>query len=138
MRHVVAWTLLLLTIVSSTAPAAAAVRSPRPTAALVGTGTVTTEDGEEAYIEVSARDADGIITEIEVRWGDRSVTFAHSYPCLIPPTPDAGSPHRFLISHRYADPGTYTVRYVVRSISGCDGTPSEQHSRPYVVRLRAP
>lgn len=137
MRLLVSCIAASLALVTWVAPASAAP-SPRPTADLVSTGTLTTEQGEEAYIEVNAQDVDGIITEIEIYWGDGSITFAHSYPCLIPPTPEAGDPHRFLVSNPYEEAGTYTVRYVVHSISGCDGEPSAQHSRPYTLRLTAP
>ena len=138
MRRVAACTLVILILVTAAAPASAGGRSPRPTATLVGTGTTATEEGEEAYIEVSARDADGIITGIDILWGDRSVTFAHAYPCLIPPVPDNGDDHRFLVPHHYEEAGSYRVRYVVHSISGCDGSGSEQHSRVYTARLIAP
>lgn len=138
MRRLAACIVVMLTGVISSVPAAAAPRSPRPTASLVSTGSMTTEFGEETYIEVNARDVDGIITEIEVYWGNGAVTFAHSYPCLIPPTPQAGDPHRFLVSNQYEQPGTYTVRYVVYSSSGCDADATDQHSRPYTVRLTVP
>jgi hypothetical protein len=119
-------------------PASARVSSPRPEAKLLRTGTITTEEGEESYIKVRARDVDGIITEIQVLWGDDSATFAHSYPCLIPPTPEPGDPHKFLISHKYENPGRYQVKYVVYSTSDCSGSGAEQHSRVYKRRLAAP
>ena len=138
MRRFLACATALLTVVVWIAPASAAPRSPRPTATLTSTGTITTEWGEEAFIEVNARDVDGMITEIEVYWGDGAVSFAHSYPCLMPPTPDPGDDHRFLVSNEYAEPGRYTVRYVVYSTTGCDADSVQQHSRPYTVRLTAP
>ena len=138
MRRFVACTAAILTVMAWVAPVSAAPRSPRPTATLLSTGTMTTEWGEEAYIEVNARDVDGIITEIEVYWGDGSITFAHSYPCLVPPTPDPGDAHRFLVSNQYQESGRYTVRYVVHSMTSCDADSAQQHSRPYTVRLTAP
>lgn len=138
MRRLTACALAFLLVAAWASPAVAARPSPRPSAALLGTGATTTWQGEEAYIEVSAQDPDGIITEIEVYWGDGSITFAHSYPCLIPPTPDPGDAHRFLVSNLYENPGRYTVRYVVHSIADCSGTGPDQHSRPYAVRLTAP
>ena len=138
MRRFVACATALLTVIAWVAPVSAAPRSPRPTATLLSTGTMTTEWGEESYIEVNARDVDGIITEIEVYWGDGSITFAHSYPCLIPPTPEPGDPHRFLVSNQYQEPGRYNVRYVVYSTTGCDSDSTAQRSRPYTVRLTVP
>ena len=138
MRRSVASALAVALIVSWAAPAEAARPSPRPTARLIGTGTTSTWQGEEAYIEVVGSDPDGIITEIEVYWGDGSISFAHSYPCLIGPTPAPGDPHRFLVSNLYQEPGTYHVRYVVHSTPDCTGEGVDQHSRPYRTRLVAP
>ena len=137
MRRLVACTTAILLLAAWASPAAAQP-SPRPTATLVGTGVIPTELGEEASIEVTARDPDGIITEIEIHWGDGSISFAHSYPCLIHPTPEAGDEHRFLVSNPYENPGTYTVRYIVHSTPDCSGNGPDQHSRPYTVRLTAP
>ena len=138
MRRLVTCATTMVVVMSLLVPASAAPRSPRPTATLVTTGTTTTEWGEETYIEVDARDVDGIITEIQVMWGNRAVTFAHSYPCLIAPTPQPGDRHRFLVSHDYEEPGRYRVRYVVYSISGCDEDASAQRSRVYTARVTAP
>ena len=137
MRRTVAFTAAVLVLAIWATPASAA-RRPRPTATLVDTGTITTEQGDETYLEVLARDPDGIITEIEVRWGDGSFTFAHSYPCFLPSVPEPGTTHRYLVSNPYQEPGTYRVQYVVHSISGCDAPITEQHSRPYTIRLTAP
>lgn len=137
MRRVVASIVAFSCVMAWAAPASAGRPSPRPTATLIGTGTITVGESEESYIEVNARDVDGIITEIEIRWGDGSISFAHSYPCLIPPTPEPGDTHRFLVSNPYEEPGRYTVRFVVYSISDCGFDPLEQHSRPYVTRLAA-
>ena len=138
MRRPVACALATVLFLAWASPATAAPASPRPTATLLSTGTLTTELGEEVYLEVSAQDPDGIITEIEIYWGDGSISFAHSYPCLIPPLPEAGDAHRFLVSNPYQEPGRYNVRYVVHSTSGCDGEALDQHSRPYSVRVAAP
>jgi hypothetical protein len=138
MRRLTAGTLAALLLAGWATPALAARPSPRPQATLLSTGIITTEQGDEAYIEISARDADGIITEIETYWGDGSISFAHSYPCLLPPTPAPGTPHRFLVSNPYQAPGTYTVRYVVHSNPDCSGEGPDQHSRPYTVRLVVP
>ena len=137
MRRLVSCTVTVLVLVAWIPPASAAPRSPRPTAVLAGTGTMTTEWGEEVYIDVEALDVDGIITEIQVLWGDRAVTFAHAYPCLLG-APEPGDPHRFIVSHEYEEPGRYRVRYVVRSVAGCDGDAGEQQSRVYTARVTAP
>lgn len=138
MRRAAGCLIASLFILTWASPAFAARPSPRPTAILVGTGTITVGDTVETYIEVEASDVDGIITEIDVFWGDGSISFAHAYPCLIPPVPAPGDPHRFIVSNPYAEPGGYTVRYVVHSSADCTGTGSGQHSRPYVTRVTAP
>ena len=136
MRRLVAITAAICALAVWAAPVSAA-GNPRPSARLVGTGTVTTEQGEETFIEVVARDPNGIITEIEIRWGDGSITYAHSYPCFLPSVPEPGDAHRYVVSNPYEQPGRYRVQYVVHSISGCDEPIVEQHSRPYTVRLTA-
>ena len=119
-------------------PASASPSSPRPTAQLLRTGLIATPDGKEAYIKVKGHDPDAIITELDVLWGDGSVSFASSYPCLIAPTPAPGTPHKFLVSHKYTKPGTYTVKYVIYSVSDCSASGYAQHSREYRARLTSP
>src|SRR5688500_19723939 len=108
----------VLFLASLGTPASAARPSPRPTATIVGAGTATTERGEEIYLDVDVRDVDGVITEIEIRWGDNSADFALSHPCFLPPLPAPGDTHRFRVFHQYAEAGTYTARYVVHSTTG--------------------
>jgi hypothetical protein len=136
-RLLAAATAVAIYLVIGAAPASATA-SPLPQARLVGTGLIRVGQSVESYIKVKARDVDGIITEIDVLWGDNSVSFASSYPCLIKPTPKPGTPHRFLVSHRYDKPGRYTVKYVVYSISDCSPSAFEQHSTEYTAQLIAP
>jgi hypothetical protein len=138
MRRLLALAVGTVVCLALLAGPAAARRSPRPTARLLGTGTIDFGAGPEHYIEVEAVDPDGIITEVTIWWGDGSISFAHSYPCLIPPIPEPGTPHRFLVSNPYENPGRYRVRYVVSSTSDCSGKGGEQHSHPYTARLTVP
>lgn len=138
MRRITAAVITAAVAVSSLASAASAGPSPRPTATLLSSGTLTTEGGDEAYLEVEAVDVDGVISEIEVLWGDGSISFAHSYGCFMEPAPQPGDTHRFVVTNPYAEPGRYQVRYVVHSISGCTDAAVEQHSRVYVTSLVVP
>jgi hypothetical protein len=69
------------------------------------------EVGEEAYLIVDAVDPHGVITEIQVDFGN-SIVFAHAF-CL--PGVEVGKPYRMIIPNVYDEAGEYTV--AVRAIS---------------------
>ena len=99
--------------------AASAAPDARPTLEIVGLTGPSSEFGEpEWWLEVVATDPDGSIWEVEVRFGDNSVTWASTF-CLQGTEP--GQPARLLIPHSYAEPGSYVVRARAESISQCYG-----------------
>ena len=67
--------------------------------------------GEEAYLIVDAVDPHGVITEVQVQFGN-SIVYAHAFmlPGIKP-----GDPWRMIIPNTYEEAGDYTV--VVRAIS---------------------
>ena len=129
----------LVAVVGTSAPAHAAGRvAPRLTFhgfVLGGTG----PEGEQEYeLVLEAFDPDGVIWEVQVYWGDQSITFAHTY-CVQGTEPGTRAPMR--IPHTYPEPGTYRARVQVTSYSTCPwlgGEPAEQHSRWYTKRLTLP
>lgn len=118
--------------------AASAAADARPTLTIVGMTTTTSEYGDtESWLEVVATDPDGSIWEVEVRFGDGSITWASTF-CLQGPEP--GQPARLLIPHSYAEPGSYVVRARAESHSHCydrPGEPTEQTSAWAVKRVTA-
>lgn len=134
-------TLLVALVVGTTlmaGPALAAKPSPRPTIEIHGlTGPHVGPEGErEWWLQLTAHDPDGVIWEVEVRWGDRSVSWATTF-CVQGSTP--GTPAPMTIPHSYAAPGRYVVRVHAQSYSQCpfEGPATEQVSRPYAARVTA-
>jgi hypothetical protein len=142
LRRTRRWAAALLTVVSATslasAPAHAARLSPGPTVEIHGlTGPHVGPEGErEWWLRLTAHDPDGIIWEIEVTWGDRSVSWATTF-CVQGSTP--GMPAPMTIPHSYPAPGRYVARVHAQSYDQCpfEGPASDQVSRTYTARLTA-
>ena len=119
-------------VVGLTSPAHAARPSPRPAVAVgeLSGPTEGPEGGQEWWLPVDARDPDGVIWEVEVRWSDGEVALATT-SCLQGAEP--GTPAHVLIPHQFAAPGRYIARVQVTSLQGCPlyGPPGiEQRSHP--------
>lgn len=106
------------------APAALAGSSPPPTVrigalseAIVGPGGTL-----QHWLDVIARDRDGVITEITVEWtGDNFSSVVHaSRPCFLLPS-DPGEPVAMRIPVTLPGPGTYRARVHGHSVESCGG-----------------
>lgn len=93
--------------------------------------------GMEHWLTVTARDRDGIISEITVEWtGENyhSVTFAHRSCLLIPGAP--GDPLTMRIPVSLPGPGDYQARVHAHSVPSCgDATEQEGPQRPRRFRV---
>ena len=105
-------------------PAALAVSSPPPTVRIGALSEAI--DGpngtSEYWLDVTARDRDGVVTEITVEWtGDdfSSVVFA-SRPCFLLPS-EPGEPVIMRIPVALPGPGTYRARVHAHSVGSCGG-----------------
>lgn len=107
------------------APAALAGSSPPPTVRIgaLSEPIVGPDGTPEHWLHVTARDRDGIITEITVEWiGDdfSSVAFA-SRPCFLLPS-DPGEPVAMRIPVTLPGPGSYRARVHAHSVDSCGGS----------------
>lgn len=95
-------------------------------------------DRRTTYLDATARDEDGWVTETVVDWGDgtRSRQVVGRERCEDPlvrwPRSDAPS---FVPSHRYARTGDRTVRVTTTS-TGCDG--QDRQTRTRTARVQVP
>ena len=106
------------------APAALAGSSPPPTVRIgaLSEAIVGPNGTSEYWLDVTARDRDGVITEITVEWtGDdfSSVVFA-SRPCFLLPS-DPGEPVTMRVPVTLPGPGTYRARVHAHSVESCGG-----------------
>lgn len=104
------------------APAALAGSSPPPTVRIgaLSETTVGAAGTPEYWLDVTARDRDGVITESTVEWtGDEfsSVVFA-SRPCFLLPS-EPGEPVTMRIPVAPPGPGTYRARVHAHSVESC-------------------
>ena len=104
------------------APAALAESSPAPIVRIGALSeAVMGPDGTlEHWLDVTARDRDGVITEITVEWtGDdfSSVVFV-SRPCFLLPS-DPGETVAMRIPVTLPRPGTYRARVHAHSVESC-------------------
>ena len=121
-------------LLSLGAPAQAAGRPGAPQLAVHGlSGPTPSDDPEQAWqwtLEVTAQDPDGVVVEVEVRWGDGAVAYAHTY-CMF--APDPGTPVDMVIPHSYAKPGSYTVRARAVTLPTCWAEWDEHETTPWVT-----
>jgi hypothetical protein len=102
------------------APAQAGGRPDGPQLTINGfSGPTPADDPEQQWqwtLAVTAQDPDGVVVEVEVRWGDGAIAYAHTY-CVF--TGDPGTPVDMRIPHSYAAPGAYTVRARAVTLPTC-------------------
>ena len=141
MRRVVLSLLVSALVVGVLPSAVSAAESPRPK--LRFTDWRPTEaagepgvDEDEWVLWMKAKDPDGVITEVEVRWADEAISFAHTY-CVQGSKP--GTVSKLGIGHAFSEPGVYKVRVRAMSQPTC-GSPPDDHqvSRWNVVWVVVP
>lgn len=106
----------------------------RPTVEIIGVTLEQNWEGQWEHVyEIEAHDRDGVITEVVVQFGDRSVAFAHTY-CVIF---GEGEVAHMRIGHVYQESGTYIVRAMATSVPECSeyGFEHHQDSPPDVERF---
>jgi len=89
-------------------------------------------NGSESQLTVNAVDPDGVIWEVQVEWGDGSVSWATT-GCVQGHKP--GALAHLIIPHTYLAAGRYRIRAEASSLQQCpfDGPGGvEQHSRAKV------
>ena len=117
-------------LISAAASAEAAKPGPRPQLTIGSlTGPHEGPDGSPEWtLAVDAVDADGVIWEVAVHFGDGGITWATTF-CLQGGVP--GTAAHLEIPHTYAEPGRYRVQVEATSVPGCFGEGGdEQTSRP--------
>lgn len=131
MKKSLAVALATLAFVALAAPPASAARNPKPTVEILGVS--YDETWNEHVFDIEAYDPDGIITEVTVQFGDRSIAFAHTYCVIFGP----GEVARMRIGHQYQQSGRYVVRAWATSVPECSEQGFEDHqtSRPDVGRF---
>jgi hypothetical protein len=133
-RNVVVLAAATAALVGLSVPAHAAGRPQSPQLTINGfSGPTPGYDPEAPWdwtLDVTAQDPDGVVVEVEVRWGDGSVSWAHTY-CFL--APDPGVPHDMLIPHSYAAPGTYTVRARAVTLPTCDADWDDHEASRWVT-----
>lgn len=114
---------LALSLPIGTAGAAGSAGSsgPRPRIIEATWITAPVNAGSLEMLEIRAVDPDGIVSQLNVLWGDGSFTHADLI-CLGP-----GEVATVRLTHRYSDPGRVVVRIQAFSSSRCFG-PAEQKS----------
>jgi hypothetical protein len=103
------------------ATAVEAAGDPRPRILDVTWVTRPVTSGARELLEIRAVDPDGVISRVNVWWGDDSLTHADLI-CF-----DVGEVARVRLDHIYRSPGRYLVRVTAVSSSECFG-PSGQNS----------
>ncbi len=119
-------------LVTSASPASAAPQ--RPTVEILGVTVEQNWEGQwEHVFDIDAHDPDGVITEVTVQFGDRSVAFAHTYCVIFGP----GEVAHMRIGHVYSASGNYIVRAWATSVPECSEWGFEHHqtSAPDVERF---
>ena len=93
-------------------------------------------DENEWVLWMRAKDPDGVIKEVEVRWADEAISFAHTY-CVQGSEP--GTVAKLGIGHAFSEPGVYKVRVRALSQPSCDSPPEDhQVSRWNLVWVVVP
>jgi hypothetical protein len=121
---------------AAAAPPAGKGRDPKPWVKILGV-TRATEPGPEGELEhvfdIDAYDPNGIITEVIVKFGDNSISFAHTYCVIFGP----GEVAHMKIGHAYRQSGKYTVQAWALSVPECSeyGFEHSQESPPDVRRF---
>ena len=131
MRRMISLVLATAAVVALTAAPAAAARNPKPSVQILGVSYDPTWN--EHVFDIEAYDPNGIITEVTVQFGDRSIAFAHTYCVIFGP----GEVAQMRIGHQYAASGNYIVRAWATSVPECSewGFEHHQQSRPDVGRF---
>jgi hypothetical protein len=94
------------------------------------------------YLWVSGQDTDGWVRGFDIDWGDTSPTERVSpkneeaQKCVEPARSWPSSYGYAAPSHRYADPGTYTVTVTLES-TGCDGAAPQTVSKTITIDVFA-
>jgi hypothetical protein len=120
-----------LTLVGVLAPPASAARNPKPTVEILGVSYDT--EFQEHTFAIDAHDPDGVITEVTVQFGDRSIAFASTFCVIFGP----GEVAHMRIGHAYESSGNYVVRAWATSVPECTEWGYEHHqtSHPDVARF---
>lgn len=87
----------------------------------------------ESVVTLDAVDADGVIMEVRVLWGDRTVSFADTF-CL--QGTDPGTPAHLIIGHTYGKTGHFRIQVEASSVQQCPWVAPpgiEQHPSPKVL-----
>ncbi len=107
------------------APAALASSSPPPTVRIGALSDAIADPGgtPEHWLDVTARDRDGIITEVTVEWigDDFSSVVVASRPCFLLPS-EPGETVAMRIPVTLPGPGTYRARVHAHSVESCGAT----------------
>ena len=114
------------------APPASAAGNARPVTRVVGVAEPTTGHGEADWeLLVNARDADGIIWEVQVDWDDGGLTFADTF-CV--QGDKIGTPAHLRIPHSYATTGSHIVHTRAVSYDHCpNGRPVTEQVGPWTT-----
>ncbi len=107
---------LLLGAASVPHPAGATATGPRPEIVAVVFVHPPIHARTEENLRVRAVDVDGVLAEVQVEWGDQSLTEASTY-CV--QGDEIGAPAKLLIPHRYLKAGSYRVRVRAVSLPTC-------------------
>lgn len=134
MRKILATAIMAAASVALLATPATATSAggAKPHLRIVSFSPQTGANGSESQLTVNAVDRDGVIWEVQVRWGDGSVTWATT-GCVQGHKP--GTRAHLIIPHTYIAPGRYRIRAEASSLQRCplDGPGGvEQHSRAKV------
>ena len=108
------------------------VATTRPPEILLARWDAKPRAGVESQLRVIAHDPDGVVWDVAIWWGDQSFAQASTY-CVEGKSP--GEPVRVLVGHEYAEPGAYTIRVQVASVSACDAT-DDEHELSKKARFR--
>ena len=121
--------LVLVLSMSGGATQAAETAGSRPSIVSLEWTTRPLTAGAGEQLEILAVDPDGVVTTVNVLWGDGVFTHADLI-CF-----EVGEEARVLLGHRYARAGVYRVQVVVRSGPRCfttRQTSPEERSRAFV------
>jgi hypothetical protein len=128
LRVIVTAAILLIPIASGSA-GASQTEGVRPRIVSLEWTTTPLTAGAVEALEIRAVDLDGVITTVNILWGDGPFTHADLI-CFQP-----GEVARVLLTHRYTQPGLYRVQVVVRSGPRCFTTrqTSPEETAPALV-----